>query len=78
VIAMTPYRSFTSDNAAGGAPEIIAAVAISQLPAADDLVEGDPPCRVYRTTVPRCRPSPPAATPATRRARGVANTVRRT
>jgi len=27
VIAMPPYRSFTSDNAAGGAPEIIAAVA---------------------------------------------------
>jgi threonine aldolase len=27
VIAMPPYRSFTSDNTAGGAPEIIAAVA---------------------------------------------------
>ncbi len=27
MIAMTPYRSLSSDNAAGGAPEIIAAVA---------------------------------------------------
>ena len=27
VTAMTPCRSFTSDNTAGGAPEIIAAVA---------------------------------------------------
>ncbi|MGO9696638.1 MAG: beta-eliminating lyase-related protein, partial [Mycobacterium sp.] len=26
-IAMTPYRCFTSDNTAGGAPEIIAALA---------------------------------------------------